>query len=120
MPTYNCVVINSEVFTTFSVQTNHILCSLDSKFEVSSYQRRSDMVHLKKSRRFPLTSKAEKKQLLVEAAIGTRKEDKTRLAALVNAGLDVIVLVSNIDSLFSNLTPQSPYLRLFLLLLLVL
>ena len=63
---------------------------------------------IKKSRSFPLTSKDEKKQLLVGAAIGTREKDKTRLAALVNAGLDALVLVSDNDSLFSNLTPQSP------------
>ena len=42
----------------------------------------------------PLASKDEKKQLLVGATAGTYSEDKTRVDALAQAGLDVVVLVS--------------------------
>jgi IMP dehydrogenase len=54
---------------------------------------REDVV---KARQFPLVSKDLKsKQLLVAAAIGTRPDDRVRAAALIEAGVDAIVIDSS-------------------------
>jgi IMP dehydrogenase len=66
---------------------------IDAKGNLVSMISRSDLT---KNLHFPLASKLpHSKQLICAAAIGTRPEDKIRLAKLVEAGLDIVILDSS-------------------------
>lgn len=65
---------------------------VNSKFELVALISRKD---LRKNRDYPHASKSASKRLLVGASIHTRPEDKTRVAKLCEAGVDVIVVDSS-------------------------
>ncbi|KAK4504281.1 hypothetical protein PRZ48_005197 [Zasmidium cellare] len=66
---------------------------VDKQGNLISLLSRSDLM---KNLNYPLATKVPgTKQLLSAAAIGTRENDKERLAALVEAGLDVVILDSS-------------------------
>jgi IMP dehydrogenase len=78
---------------------------VDASGRLTSLLARSDLL---KNQNFPLASKRpESKQLYAAAAIGTRPADRDRLARLVQAGLDIVVL----DSSQGNSVFQTEMLR---------
>jgi len=66
---------------------------VDASGNLVSLVSRADLM---KNLHYPLASKLpDSKQLITAAAIGTRPEDKDRLKALVDAGLDIVILDSS-------------------------
>lgn len=64
---------------------------VDENGNLISLMSRNDLL---KNREFPHSTKDDKKQLRVGAAVSTRDADKERLEELVKAGLDVVIIDS--------------------------
>jgi IMP dehydrogenase len=62
---------------------------VDDSGRLIALMSRKDLL---KNREYPLASKDPRKQLMVGAAISTREESRDRLAALVEAGVDIVVI----------------------------
>jgi IMP dehydrogenase len=65
---------------------------VNANYELIGLLSRSDLL---KNRRYPNASKDKKKRLLCGAAVGTRESDKERVKALVERGVDVLVVDSS-------------------------
>ncbi|MDR4509946.1 MAG: IMP dehydrogenase [Candidatus Brocadiaceae bacterium] len=65
---------------------------VDNQGRLVTLMSRTDLL---KNDDFPCASKNKEKQLLAGAAVSTREEDKDRLAELVKAGVDVVVIDSS-------------------------
>lgn len=65
---------------------------VDEKGRLVSLMSLNDLL---KNEDFPCASKSKDKQLLVGASISTKEEDKERLAGLVKAGVDLVIIDSS-------------------------
>jgi len=64
---------------------------VDDQFRLVALLSRRDLL---KNKEFPFSSKSAGKQLLVGAAVSTRPEDRERVEALVETGVDIILIDS--------------------------
>eukprot|EP00484_Ammonia_sp_Unknown_P025211 CAMPEP_0197044288 /NCGR_PEP_ID=MMETSP1384-20130603/20377_1 /TAXON_ID=29189 /ORGANISM="Ammonia sp." /LENGTH=550 /DNA_ID=CAMNT_0042475721 /DNA_START=33 /DNA_END=1685 /DNA_ORIENTATION=- len=83
LPKYNKIVIASK---------KGKLPIINGRDELVGLMSRSDLVT---NREYPNANKDDKKRLRVAGAIGTREHDKQRLNALVQAGVDAVVIDSS-------------------------
>lgn len=81
-----------EARTLLQSSKKSLLPIVNAERELVALIARKDM---KNTKEFPLASTDKEMHLLVGAAVGTRPEEKERVAALVAAGVDVIVVDSS-------------------------